>query len=225
MENITLKLPLQNLIRKSDDSVNKSPSIFFLHGFGSNMQDLYGLSSLFPIEWTCISLQASIPVQETDGWAWADLNFENLSKLPNPDQMKRHQEMVIASIRMSIEELDLDIERVNLLGFSQGASLSIYSGLMNSEVFNTLTALCGFFPVEEALDEVKGKNISSMKLFMGNGIQDPVVSMELADKSFKNLSELGINPVFKKYNSEHTISNECMQDVLSFLKTNNSNNK
>ena len=37
----SLDLPLENIVRKGE---SKAPSIFFLHGFGSNMQDLYGLT-------------------------------------------------------------------------------------------------------------------------------------------------------------------------------------
>tara|TARA_B110000495_G_scaffold107410_1_gene92779 strand:- start:99 stop:764 length:666 start_codon:yes stop_codon:yes gene_type:complete len=220
MKNISLELPLKNLVRAPKPTSEKSPAIFFLHGFGSNMEDLYSLSSSFPKEWACISLQASIPI-ELNGWAWADLNFENLSKLPDPDQMRKHQRMVTASIKKSVEELNLDRKRINLLGFSQGASLAIYSGLMNVDLFSTITALCGFMPLEEIGNEIEDKDLSSINLFMGNGIQDPVVAIERAEKTFKNLTDLGITPQFKKYNAEHTISYECLQDVLSFLINNN----
>ena len=129
MSNVTkLELPLDNLIRKSENNNTPSQSIFFLHGFGSNMQDLFGLRPLFNQNWTCVSLQSSIPVQY-NGWAWAELDFQNIGKLPKPEQMKIHQEKVFESIEQCIKKLDLDPNRINLLGFSQGASLSIYSGL------------------------------------------------------------------------------------------------
>ena len=54
------------------------------------MQDLFGLSPFFDKSWTCISLQASIPVQY-NGWAWAELDFENIGNLPKPEQMINHQ--------------------------------------------------------------------------------------------------------------------------------------
>ena len=93
-EPIQLDLPLNNLVRKSESKDSPSKAIFFLHGFGSNMQDLFGLSPVFDKDWTCISLQASIPVQY-NGWAWAELDFENIGKLPKPEQMENHQIQVI----------------------------------------------------------------------------------------------------------------------------------
>jgi phospholipase/carboxylesterase len=184
------------------------------------MQDLYGLESIFPKDWAIISLQASIPVQY-QGWAWAELNFENLSKLPKPEQMEKHQTKVFESVNMTIKLLKLDPHKVNLLGFSQGASLSIFSGLINPEFYNTITSLCGFIPIDRVKEKIKGIDLSMVKLFMGNGIEDPVVPINLADRTYKDLKILNIEPVYKKYDSEHTISNECMHDVLSFLKTNN----
>jgi predicted esterase len=76
-------------------------------------------------------------------------------------------------------------------------------------------------PLEEIGNEIEDKDLSSINLFMGNGIQDPVVAIARAEKTFKNLTDLGITPQFKKYNAEHTISYECLQDVLSFLINNN----
>lgn len=220
MNSNSLKLPLNNIYKPSSSTSDNGPSIFLLHGFGSNMEDLFGLAGIFPKDWTVVSLQASLPVQH-QGWAWAELDFENLPRLPKPKQMEQHQESVIESINKSVQILNLDPERINLLGFSQGASLSIFSGLMNPLFYNSIVALCGFIPVEEVFKKVKNKSLSSIDLFMGNGIQDPVVPLALADKTFEDLINLKIKPIYKKYHSEHTISNDCIYDVLNFLRTKN----
>jgi len=217
---VELELPLENLIRKSENNNTPSQSVFFLHGFGSNMQDLFGLSPFFNKNWTCVSLQASIPVQN-DGWAWAELDFHNIGKLPKPEQMKTHQEKVIKSVEQCIEKLDLDSERINLLGFSQGASLSIYSGLKNPDRFNSVVALSGFFPVEEILEDIDKKAIKSLDLFMGHGRLDPVVPIHLGEHTRKGLINIGANPNFNEYESEHTIPNECLKDVLEWLNKRN----
>ena len=221
MSNVTkLELPLDNLIRKSENNDTPSQSIFFLHGFGSNMQDLFGLSPLFNQNWTCVSLQASIPVQY-NGWAWAELDFQNIGKLPKPEQMKIHQEKVFESIEQCIKKLDLDPNRINLLGFSQGASLSIYSGLKNPNTFNSVVALSGFFPVKEISKEVDREAIRGLELFMGHGRLDPVVPIGLGHDTKNGLIDIGVNPNYNEYDSEHTISNECLSDILKWLEERN----
>ena len=221
MSNVTkLELPLDNLIRKSENNNTKSQSIFFLHGFGSNMQDLFGLSPIFNQNWTCISLQASIPVQY-NGWAWAELDFQNIGKLPKPEQMKTHQEKVFDSVQECIKKLDLDPRRINLLGFSQGASLSIYSGLKNPNTFNSVVALSGFLPVKEISKEVDREAVRGLELFMGHGRLDPVVPIGLGHDTKNGLIDIGVNPNYNEYDSEHTISNECLNDILKWLEERN----
>ena len=221
MSDVTkLELPLDNLIGKSENNNTPSQSIFFLHGFGSNMQDLFGLSPLFNQNWTCVSLQASIPVQY-NGWAWAELDFQNIGKLPKPEQMKIHQEKVFESIEQCIKKLDLDPNHINLLGFSQGASLSIYSGLKNPNTFNSVVALSGFFPVKEISKEVDREAIRGLELFMGHGRLDPVVPIGLGHDTKNGLIDIGVNPNYNEYDSEHTISNECLNDILKWLEERN----
>ena len=47
MKKKELDLPLKNLFKPSEVKDQNSPSVFFLHGFGSNMEDLFGLSPFF----------------------------------------------------------------------------------------------------------------------------------------------------------------------------------
>jgi len=217
---LQLDLPLNNLIRKSENTDSPSKAIFFLHGFGSNMQDLFGLCAFFDKSWTCISLQASIPVQY-NGWAWAELDFENIGKLPKPEQMRNHQKSVIESIKKSIQKLDLDPKRINILGFSQGASLSLYSGLLNTSVFRTVVALSGFLPVKERINDFDPKKVINLDVFMGHGKLDAVVPIQLGQNTLAGLKELGLKPTYVEYNSEHTIPNECLRDVLKWLSDKN----
>ena len=139
-----IKIPLSYKIRVPEQKANNTPSIFFLHGYGSNMNDLFSLSQFFRDEWTCISLQAPLPTG-FGGWAWAEIDYNNLKELPKPEQRYSSRESVITSISTCISELDLNPSRVHLIGFSQGAAFTLYCGLTNPKMFHGLAALCGFF--------------------------------------------------------------------------------
>ena len=135
--------------------------------------------------------------------------------------MKIHQEKVFESIEQCIKKLDLDPKRINLLGFSQGASLSIYSGLKNPNSFNSVVALSGFFPVKEISLEVDREAVRGLELFMGHGRLDPVVPIGLGHDTKNGLIDIGVNPNYNEYDSEHTISNECLNDILKWLEERN----
>ena len=210
----SLDLPLKNIVRKGD---SKGPSIFFLHGFGSNMQDLFGLAPFFPDNWTCVSLQGSIPIYY-GGWAWAELDPNNIGTLPKPEQISKHQKQINDSINKCIEKLGLYPKKINLLGFSQGGSLSIYCSLVDPDKFNSVTSLCGFFPSERASGIIDKNKIKDLKLFMGSGKFDQIVPLSLSHATRDGLINLGLKPKYNEYDSEHTIPNDCLNDVLSWLK-------
>jgi len=217
---IQLDLPLNNIVKKSEDGADSSPSIFFLHGFGSNMQDLFGLAPFFGKDWTCVSLQGTIPVQY-NGWAWAELDYENIGKLPKPEQMQIHQKKVLQSIKKSIELLNLNPKKINLLGFSQGASLSIYTALKNSEYFSSVVALCGFFPVNQVKEVLALEAVKELNLFIANGRMDPVIPISLGHSTRDGLMDLGVKLDYHEYDCEHTISDDCLRDVMAWVRKKN----
>ena len=219
---MTLDLPLKNIVRRGAASIDGGQSIFFLHGFGSNMQDLDGLSTHFDDSWTSISLQASIPVQ-FNGWAWAELDYSNLGVLPKPNQMIKHYESIIESIDKTIILLNLDPKKINLLGFSQGAALAMYCGLIRPEKFRSIVAICGFLPMNQINDKIDSTLVKNLNLLMANGTLDSVVPLTLAKSSRDDIVSLGIRINYIEYEMEHTISYDCLKEVLSWLSKKNEN--
>ncbi len=218
MKTLSLDLPLKNLSNHNKITYKeKRRSVFFLHGYGSNKEDLYPICNYFSKDWVCISLEATIPVNN-NGWAWAELNYDNIEKLPKPDQMKTHLAKVTESIDKSVELLNLDPKKINLLGFSLGAALSILCGLSNPKKYRAIVALCGFIPVEETKYHLGEKVISDFNLFIGNGRMDPIIPLDLARSTRDGLINMGVHPDYKEYNSEHTINQECLNDFINWLE-------
>ena len=215
-----LDLPLKNLVYKSKNNHKENPTIFLLHGFGSNMQDLFGLTPFFGDDWNCISLQASIQIQY-DGWGWAELDPLNIRKLPKPEQIILHHDMISKSIEQTIDELDLDQAKINLLGFSQGASLSIYCGLKSPETFKTVVALCGYVPEDNIRKGIDNSEKRDIDIFMGNGKLDQIVSLPIAHASRNYLNSIGASLLYNEYESGHTIPNDCLNDTIQWLNQKN----
>ena len=215
-----LDLPLKNLFYKSKNNHKKNPTIFLLHGFGSNMQDLFALTPFFGEGWNCISLQASIQIQY-DGWGWAELDPMNIRRLPKPEQIVMHFDMISKSIEQTIDELELDKEKINLLGFSQGASLSIYCGLESPEKFKTVVALCGYVPEDNIRQEIDRSEERDIEILMGNGTLDQMVTLPIAQASRDYLNSIGISLHYNEYESGHTIPNDCLNDTIQWLNQKN----
>ena len=209
----SLDLPLENIVRKGE---SKAPSIFFLHGFGSNMQDLYGLTPFSRITGhvSVSKLPYRYIMVDGHGQNWTN----NIGTLPKPEQISKHQEQINDSINKCVDELGLLHKKVNLLGFSQGGSISIYCGLVDPDKFRSVVSLCGFFPSERASEIVDKNKIKDLKIFMGSGKYDQIVPLSLSHTTRDGLIGLGLKPNYNEYDSEHTIPNDCLNDVLSWLK-------
>lgn len=54
-------LPLLYLEQTQGDARNQ-PLVIFLHGFGSNEEDLFGIKDALPSTWTYLSARAPMPV-------------------------------------------------------------------------------------------------------------------------------------------------------------------
>ena len=99
----------------------------------------------------------------------------------------------------------------------------MYSGLLNTSVFRTVVALSGFLPVKERINDFDPKKVINLDVFMGHGKLDAVVPIQLGQNTLADLKELGLKPTYVEYNAEHTIPNECLQDVLKWLIDKNKN--
>ena len=217
---MNLDLPLKNIVRIKDTTAENNAAIFFLHGYGSNMQDLDGLSHQFDESWTSISLQASIPVQ-FNGWAWADLDYNNLGILPKPEQMRNHRKAVIESIDICISKLNIDATRIHLLGFSQGAALAMYCSLISPKKFCSVVSVCGFLPMDQIKEKIETDLVRHLNVLMVNGRQDSIVPLSLAKSTRDGIKSLGMKPDYKEYDMEHSISYDCLSDILTWLNAKN----
>ena len=82
-------------------------------------------------------------------------------------------------------------------------------------------ALSGFLPVKERINDFDPKKVINLDVFMGHGKLDAVVPVQLGQNTLAGLKELGLKPTYIEYNAEHTIPNECLQDVLKWLSDKN----
>ena len=181
------------------------------------MDDLFTLGNYFPSNWTCISLEATVSTG-FGGWAWAELDFNNMLELPKPEQIYKHRTKIIQSIKISIQKLKLDSSQIYLVGFSQGASMSLFCGLTRPEIFHGIASLCGYIELNNFSKEINKDKVSEMNLFIGNGTEDNVVPISLGRITKTNLERVGVQPIYQEYPAGHSISNDCLQDMLKWFK-------
>ncbi|TFK72060.1 lysophospholipase I [Pluteus cervinus] len=87
----------------------------------------------------------------------------------------------------------MDPTRIVLGGFSQGAAMSLLTGLTGDRRLAGVVALSGWLPLKHKFKTLTSKHAPSIPVFWGHGKIDPLVKMQHVETSAENLvKELGM---------------------------------
>lgn len=124
----------------------------------------------------------------------------------------------------------LDPSRIVLGGFSQGAAMTLLTGLTTPTKLAGLVVLSGRLPLKDKIKSMVSPHATSVPIFWGHGEADPLVAFEWgsASKDFL-IAEVGIPPATSKEDPTglnfngyprlvHSASTEELNDVKAWLK-------
>jgi len=210
-----LSLPFAHLYRPSRIK-EKAPLLILLHGYGSNMEDLFSFAPYINPDFAVIAIQAPIPLGGPS-YAWYSIYFDQpKGKLSDEQQARRAVNDLIGLIDKILQQLNIDKHDINLLGFSQGAILS-YALAMTHQNINKVICLSGFLNPTILPDNIDPHICSNSKFFISHGTQDQVIPLAWARNTKNMLLKLGCRITYKEYPIGHGVSPENFEDLNHFL--------
>jgi phospholipase/carboxylesterase len=119
-------------------------------------------------------------------------------------------------IDFASEQFPIDLNRLYLLGFSQGAILAMTLGLTLGNKIKGIVALSGYIPlfVKEEYNIDHKENLS---VFISHGNMDQVLPFEWGRENVDFFNKFGIPVTFKEYSEGHTVSIENLRDFHTWL--------
>lgn len=210
-----LDLPLAHLYRPSALK-GKAPLLVLLHGYGSNMHDLFGFAPYLNKDFAIVALQAPIHLGGPS-YAWYDIYFDQpQGKWNDEAQARASVSLILDVLEKIVDQLDVDPNRLNLLGFSQGAILS-YAAAMSQSKFHKVACLSGYLN-EAILPEFAALNsCPNTQFFISHGDQDQVIPVAWAQRSKSQLQELGCQLEYHEFPVGHGVSPENFAALNNFL--------
>ncbi|AZF15832.1 alpha/beta hydrolase [Pseudomonas sp. R3-18-08] len=210
-------LPLSYLEQTQGDARNQ-PLVIFLHGFGSNEQDLFGIKDALPSTWTYLSVRAPMPV-EPHGFRWftktpGDGDYDGVTA-----DLQSSARLLEDFVAKATAKYHTEPDRVFLVGFSQGAIMSYEVGLRRPELVRGIAALSGsVLPVLKA--ELKpNEALDKLAIFIGHGTLDQALPYASGTRANEVLEGIGLKPQFHGYpGMNHTISEAEIQDLKAWLE-------
>ncbi len=210
-------LPLAYLEQTQSEARNQ-PLVIFLHGFGSNEEDLFGIKDALPSKWTYLSARAPLPVPP-NGYRWFTKTPGDGDYDGETADLQRSAKLIEDFVGKATAKYHTQSDRVFLVGFSQGAIMSYEVGLRQPKLVRGIAALSGsVLPVLKA--ELKpSAALGQLAIFIGHGTLDQALPYTSATRANEVLTGLGLKPEFHGYpGMPHTVSEAEVQDLKAWLE-------
>lgn len=190
------------------------PTLVLLHGRGDSAAGILPLAYEFERDdLLVISVQAPLELGGVmaGGYEWY--------RLQQPRSL--NEATLRASLEALAEFLDtvkasypVDPERVVLLGFSQGAVMSLGAQALQPENVAGVIALSGYFPIEVESD---AGNLVGAPAFVAHGVHDDIIPVEAGRRTRDLLERHGVDLTYREYPMAHNVSAEEMAEARAWI--------
>ena len=211
-----------NIYRRPPVAGGKSSNlVVFLHGYGADGKDLIDLANPFAMAMpnaSFISPDAPNPcAMSPSGREWFPID-------QIPTGAIKASESLLDLIEAEVQNLGLSFKEVILIGFSQGAMMSMQCLLINKYQFGAIIGFSGALRIENieaANNQIrKGKHVfAGTPVLLVHGEQDEVVPFESLMNSKNLLNQVGFDvKTLSRPNLGHGIDPEGISAGMELLK-------
>lgn len=209
-------LPL-NYLADADEQTRDRPLVIFLHGSGSNEQDLFELREALPEHYNYLSVRAP-KVMEPGHYQWFAKKGEGAYDGDTSD-LKASGQLLLDFIEKARAKYPTDAGKVFLVGFSQGAMMSYEVALRHPDAVGGIAAMGGrVLPVLRA-ELTPDESRRALAVFIGHGTADTVIPYHDGTEANTFLKTLALEPEFHAYPGVgHSISALEVKDLRAWLE-------
>lgn len=197
-------------------------SVIWMHGLGASGEDFVPLVPHLGLRGTrFVFPHAPVrPVTVNGGMemrAWYDI----LTMERGPD---REPEADVRTAHLQVEALiarenarGVPTENIVLAGFSQGAAMTLFTGLRHPQRFAGLMVLSGYLIVEDSLDAERHQANAETPLLMMHGTRDEVVPCALGKHAYARIHE-GREAEWHDYPMGHELCAPQLRDIRNWIR-------
>ncbi|MGH8664481.1 MAG: alpha/beta hydrolase [Burkholderiales bacterium] len=200
-------------------------AVVWLHGLGADGNDFVPivkelrLPPQLPVRFV-FPHAPMMPVTINNGYvmrAWYDVTFDGLDRRPDARGIVASQ-AAIEALAAREQARGIASERIVLAGFSQGGAITLQAGLRHAQRLAGLMVLSSYLPLPETLGAEAAQANAATPIFMAHGTDDPVINIELGQRSRALLAERGYPVEWHEYPMPHSVCLEQIEDISRWLQ-------
>ncbi len=197
----------------------KPPLLLLLHGYGSNEDDLFSLAPYLDERFLVVSARAPVPLAPTSypSYAWFSLEFTPGGVLIDDSEVESSRQILNRFINELVNYYQLGPGSVYLLGFSQGAMMSLAVALTYPATARAVVAMSGRLLPQTVAQITDKEALTGLPIFVAHGTRDTLLPINHGRETQAKLSELPVDLTYREYEMGHEVSAESLRDIATWL--------
>jgi phospholipase/carboxylesterase len=196
---------------KQVDPNKTYPALFLIHGMGSNEKNMFPMVQGLEDDFYIFSIRG--PISQPPGYAF--FTIEGYGK-PHREVFDQAVSSLTNFIEYATKQYSLDQSNLYLLGFSQGAILSMSLAFILGNKIKGIVALSGYLP-KIVTEDYDLKPVDELSVFISHGEMDQILPYEWGVFAQEYFKQKNADVTFHSYQEGHSVSLQNQQDLKQWI--------
>lgn len=192
------------------------PLLLLLHGVGSNERDLFAMEDHLDVRFRVVSARAPLTLGP-DSYAWFHATITDAEREFDSDEAEQSRLALVSFIGDVTGRYNTDPRRVYLMGFSQGAIMSLSVALTSPELVAGVVAMSGLL-LPGVQPKIASPDLKGMPILVVHGTEDQLLPLHYGWNVRDRLSALPVDLTYREYPMGHEVTAQSLADVVAWLK-------
>lgn len=202
--------------KPKQSSAGPAPLLLLLHGYGSHEGDLFDFADYVDPRLHVVSARAPLALP-WGGYAWYHLSGSPGRLIPDPESRGRALETLAKFVGALPARLGTDPRRTYLLGFSQGAILSLGLAWRSPELLAGIVPVSGYLDPDLAT-EPPAAGLADLPILQLHGSYDDVIPVAAAHRTRDILTPIAARHSYREYPVGHGFHPEGLRAIQTWFE-------
>ena len=209
------KMRYRTVLPEDFDEEKEYSILIFMHGFGGNQFNFLRYSSLVA-DRNIIFIMPQAPYTfenspyKEPNFSWSIFDFDEENEETKSWELSGK---FIVELANSLRKI-YNTKAIYLSGFSQGANMTLNTGVVNNEVFDGLICFGGWLSFDS---DYTPPMTRSIPVLIVHGTSDATISVDMGVDAHDKLLERGYQVEMQTFDGPHTIPKEEFEKALDWM--------